>query len=825
MLHALVLAAALLCAAAPAHCYPTNLLSAGRGASVSTSAKLEPGSSAEAILSDGPVSKGGFHFAGVEQDRVLVIDLGAEESFDRLQIGSSNAGSDRSARELRVRVSSTPEGPFRTILLARGLGYFQVLRLPRVRARWVKFDFGRGPEGVHVHSVRLYAGYRHPRLAEVTSLLHKRLSRDVPGLQAFHAAADAGDWPKACGLLRAYYAERHPPDAPNPGYDLSRAQGLAEGKLEFAGIARTERVPIDWSYSRTTDWYEHKNFLNRGAPLGVPIDAYYNSGDPKWVRLFRDIFLDWVDANPKPEIPMHADYPTWRTLDSALRADWLVSRFDKATAGGDIDDELWANYLFSIWEHADYLRHDDFDGGNWLAMVSSAVMRMALKFPEFADTKTWLAFGKQSFETNVLRDILPDGKEMEDAPGYVCMAYAGMFGTLRALDEAGIAVDAEVRERMSRVLDFLGAVLQPNGVFPNIGDWGGPIPFDLHEPARYFGREDTRYILTQGREGAPPAAASANFPHGGWSVMRSAYDEQPFENARHLVFKTSSHSHGHLDLLSVTLYAYGRELLIDPGITSYEAADVARYLHTSYHNTVCVDGRSQSGGGGRTEKWFSNDGVDYVVGAHEGYKGITHRRSVLLVKPDYWILRDRITGEGERDCRQNWHFPPDAAIEGDALSGTVRTGYPSGGNLVMVPLEPSSAAASGIDFLVAGNRMGEARDIPAKGWSYARSGALPHEFAVLLYPYTGPEVPAISIRRLAVSGTDAEHVIACEVRCGDRVDLVVISDDGVRAVSAPEVGLECEGEIVIVRQAEGQPPRLAGASIKHASLHGKPIGP
>ena len=39
----------------------------------------------------------------------------------------------------------------------------------------------------------------------------------------------------------------------------------------------------------------------------------------------------------------------------------------------------------------------------------------------------------------MLRDIHPDGKEKEDAPGYVCIRLCNaMFATLKSLDKAGI---------------------------------------------------------------------------------------------------------------------------------------------------------------------------------------------------------------------------------------------------------------------------------------------------------------------------------------------------------------------------------------------------
>lgn len=813
----------LMCMAGECVAYPRNLLSAEAGASVSTSAKLEPDGSIDALLSDGPVSKGGFHFAKEDQDQVFTVNLGGARVFDRVEIGSGNFGQDRCARQVRIEVSTAGrEGPFHRVFSAERIGYFQTLRLPLTSARWVRFDLGHGSEGAVVHSVRIYKGYQHPDLAAVTKLLHQRIEPGIPALSRFHAAAKAQDWAKACRLLRAYYAAKEKADPPNPKYDLSRAQALADGKLDFASIVRHEKVPIDWGYSETTDWYEHKNFLNRGSPLGVPVDAYWHTQDPKWARFFEAIFYDWVDANPKPEVMHRADYPTWRTLDSALRSDWLVTRFAKVTHGKDVDDELWANYLYSIWEHSDYLKHDEADGGNWLAMVSAAVMRTALAFPEFADRRSWLTFGKTAFETNVMRDIHPDGKECEDSPGYVCMAYAGMFSTLMALDKAGIPVKPEVRQRMSKALEFIGAALQPNNVFPNIGDGGGAIGYDLLGPMRYFRREDTRYILTQGKEGKAPAAASVNFPNGGWSIMRSSYEERPYTDARHLVFKSSAASHGHSDVLGVTLYAYGRELLIDPGITSYEGADVERYTQTSYHNTICVDGRSHNWGWGKTDRWVTNPGLDYVAGSHVYCKGIDHARQVLFVKPEYWIVWDEVTGEGRHTCDQNWHFAADAAIEGDKSALSVRTRYPRNGNLLIKAVAPTKATAGLFDYLISGGKQDGARDVEAKGWRFTTAGPLPHRISAVLYPYTGAVVPDVVARQMETALEDAT-VSAVEVRIGDRVDYVVVCRGGPKEVSVPGIGLTANGEVIIVRTKGGKPVGVRGANVKSVVLDGEPL--
>ena len=760
-----------------AMCYPSNYLSAKMGARVTTQAALQGRADPNAILSDGPISRGQLRFAAIEQTRSFTVDLGRERAFDRVQIGTGGQPG-----RIRIEVANDgPAGPYKTVCEMESPAFFQTLRFPLAKARYVRFDFGRAANGCLVHGVRLYKGYEHPRLVEVTKLLHAKIKPGLPALERFYRAAEEGDWPKACSELRAYFASVHKPGPPANNHDLSRARTIAQGALNFAGLPRTDTVPIDWTYMKTTDWYEHKNFLNRGSPLGVPVDAYYNTGDTRWSDFFRDIFYDWVDANPKPTVMSGADYPTWRTLDTAARLGWIVSRFAKVTAGKDIEDELWANYLYSIWEHADYLKNDDFSGGNWLATITASVMNVAQEFPQFGDRGKWLAFGKAGFERNVLRDIHPDGKEMEDAPGYICMAFGGMFNTLEALDSEGVDIDKTVRERMGRALGFLGSVIQPNGLMPAIGDWGG-APFGLDGAVDYFNRKDIRYIFTKGAEGVPPAAASVNFPNGQWTIMRSAYDQKPYEDARHLVFKSSFGSHGHHDVLNMTAYAYGRELLIDPGIRSYEHADIQRYTHTAYHNTVCVDGKNQPRTPGKTEMWISNAAFDYVSGTYAGYENLTHRRSILFVKPDYWIVRDDVRGTGSHVYDQNWHFAPEAGITIHPDTKTIRTNYPEAGNLLIVPADPENLDLADFDFFVATRRMtGSDGSTKSKGARYRRQGSAPATFDVVLYPYAGDKAPAVAVEK---AEPRQDSTATClKLRIGNRTDYICLPHDGSGSVS------------------------------------------
>lgn len=56
-------------------------------------------------------------------------------------------------------------------------------------------------------------------------------------------------------------------------------------------------------------------------------------------------------------------------------------------------------------------------------------------------------------------------------------------------------------------------------------------------------------------------------------------------------------NHGHFDLLSVEVAAFGRSLIVDPGRYTYHEAGEVNWRGISrhaMHNTVAVDGRNQT---------------------------------------------------------------------------------------------------------------------------------------------------------------------------------------------------------------------------------------
>ncbi|MHC4654730.1 MAG: hypothetical protein ACYS91_06890 [Planctomycetota bacterium] len=166
----LAMAATFNCCGPALAAYPQNYLSGKLGAKVMTTAKLTGSFEPNALLSDGPISRGRFAFALVDQHHAFTVDLGQSRTFDRIQLGTSGSPSS-----VIIEVSSQSlDGPFQKVFELRDPVFFQILRLPLITACWLRFDFGRRSERTGIHSLRIYKGYEHPSLDEVTKLLHAR---------------------------------------------------------------------------------------------------------------------------------------------------------------------------------------------------------------------------------------------------------------------------------------------------------------------------------------------------------------------------------------------------------------------------------------------------------------------------------------------------------------------------------------------------------------------------------------------------------------------------------------------------------------------------
>ncbi len=353
----------------------------------------------------------------------------------------------------------------------------------------------------------------------------------------------------------------------------------------------------------------------------------------------------------------------------------------------------------SLVEHARrlYARQSEFHQGNWQVQECTSLASLGIMFPEFQEAAGWRLRGFQYLVEHMHEDVTPDGGQYELTPGYHTSVMMNYVHLLQLCRLNGYTVPG-LFDRHEKMFEWLMHLSKPDRVFPNIGDvkGHGSIASAMGIGALLYHRPDMKSLGAA----APPAdwvwqfgpgvidryaklpsrpadPSSSLLPVSKYMTMRTGW--QPDDH--YLLFKCApwGGGHCHQDRLEVVVYA-GRELLIDPGVCSYDLDLSASYFRKSAaHNVLMVDGRQQPAVDPKVLAWHTSKDADFASGEIEG-DGLRHRRSVLFLRPDYWVVVDHVYGTGTHEVTRLFHFPIGPVVTDGPV---VRSAFPDGKNIAV----------------------------------------------------------------------------------------------------------------------------------------------
>ncbi len=654
-------------------------------------------------------------------------------------------------------------------------------------------------------SVVLCAALSMGQQAEVPwTGVFERLDLQRPGLEAVRAAVEAGDERAAAEALVGYYLARRdagyaPRAEPDEGYDRAPAEKVLAREYGFLGKPFTLTRDIDWNANPVHD-HEWPIELNRHRDWQTLARAWSATGDARYAEDLAFQIRDWLADNPRPGSTRDARY-TWRTLECGLRLQdpWPESFFRMLGAPG-FTPELACAMLLALWEQCDYLAAST-AGGNWLTMEKNGLLTIALTFTEFTDCPAWQAHALDAMSREIGQQVYPDGAQFELTPHYHAVAMRNFDAVYQLAEAHGLALPEAYARGLESMHAYLACIAKPSGRVPMWNDSDHDDAFArLGDAADRFGREDIRYIVTRGAEGTAPESASVLIPYAGQMVMRSGWTEDDVYLA--MDAGPFGRGHQHEDKLTLDLWAYGEELIVDPGRYTYAPGPWRTYfVSTASHSTVLVDDAGQSRRGDKATwvadqpeplRWQSTALLDYGVGVYDsGYVDaldVVHIRNVLFVKPlRAFLVVDLVfsaTGDASPHAvTSQFQFArPGATVDEETLAATLQA--PNAGAVVApLPTEGLTHTAH------------EGEEDPPAGWvgwdyhldlkepatlvRYRREGALPMALPVALASYRGQDTPEVRLTPLEanVDGRPAlpHEVTAVALRVGDREFAVVIS--------------------------------------------------
>jgi asparagine synthase (glutamine-hydrolysing) len=312
---------------------------------------------------------------------------------------------------------------------------------------------------------------------------------------------------------------------------------------------------------------------------------------------------------------------------------------------------------------------------------------IGLLFPEFRRATEWRATGRGVLERLAQELIYPDGSFAQHSTNYHRVMLDDYLWAIRLGDLLGAPLSSALRERVAGAAEFLCELVNDeSGHAPCFGGNDGALVLPLSN----CDYRDYRPVV-QAAQGL--LSGRRPFPSGPWdehllwlSVPKNApekRDRPPFRKGVCPLFRSAEgavfvrcaayrHRPPHADQLHVDLWWRGQNIALDPGTYSYNAPPPwdSALADTAFHNTVSVDGRDQmdrvsrflflpwSRGHMRGE-WEASDGqCAYWEGEHDGYHRlkapVTHRRGVLRLPGDCWVVLDALRSTTEHSYRLHW---------------------------------------------------------------------------------------------------------------------------------------------------------------------------
>ena len=651
--------------------------------------------------------------------------------------------------------------------------------------------------------------------------LFDALDLEREGLEEVGGAVRDGDLDLAVARLGAYLRARpsrwvfaFDEDLGDDALDLDGAAAIARGSIKLMDVRHDfPGGEVDWHFNATNfdpavdysrQWASRLNDMKFWHRL---CKAYLATGDDVYVEGWLRQLRGFLRSCPFEDEPVERfQSRPWHAMRAAnrMRKSW-PDAFEAFRASPLVTDRDLVDFLKSSLEQGRHLRknHDE-DAGEHRMFEMLALFTVGAFFPELSEATEWRRYALAVTDDGIEDVFYPDGFANVLSPAY----HARGIRTVRRIHdkavELGFAdeVPAGLLDRLDGAVTATVMITAPDRTLPTLNDSTDVDVLPELAAARQMfpGRDDLRWFVTEGAEGAPPAATSHSFEWAGYHVMRSGWGR----DAHMLVFDDGpmGSSHQHQDKLSVALWAYGRRVLYDGGGGEYEESAWREYAtDTLSHNSVVVDGMGQRRRTGKKKfelsrapidsRWSSDAARDFAAGRYDdkygastrkydevaGEKLAVHTRRVVFAKPDLFVVADTLRSrDGEPHAYEaRWHLLTTNVTS--PIAGVVVTSDPELPNLAVVPLDAAGLEVRTASGQVEPERLGwhvmkyqaEQRR-PTTTVVHARRGGGTQRFLTLLMPLRAGEacpVEAVDGATVRLRGGGAITVEASEDPDGD----------------------------------------------------------
>lgn len=565
--------------------------------------------------------------------------------------------------------------------------------------------------------------------------------------------------------------------------------GVMDGVFTFNNETHVLGGEFDWLVNPSADpeWHIllHKFYYGVGLAR-----AYEATGEnaywKRWVQLTRS----WIEAGTPADF-IAADV-TGRRLQNWVYA-WSI--FVRAP----LPARFHRQFLDSVHAQTQRLLQTMHKARNHRTLELYAVFLVSVAFPEFSEAAQWRAHALAELEANAADDFQADGAHCEQSSHYHCIVLRNFLNVVRLARLNGIVLGEALQGRLRRALVFAAWMHRPDGEIAALSDADGGSYMDmLYEGADLL---DCRAELE-----CAIAGRTAHFHDSGYVVLKSEAGRpgERTQDRRFLVFDaghTGAGNHGHLDALSVEIYAHGTPIVVDPGRYTYAEGGAtnwrAAFRGTAAHSTVQVDGRDQARYEPAGKKWkitgqharasvrgfASTEHADYVHGEviSAEYEA-RHERRIFFVGGAYWLIIDTLRAGEPHHYDLRYQLAPDALGGGVSLLGAGRRWDARTPDASFTCVTSHEAVACMEQGWVS-RRYGEKREAPRLRFALDASNCV---FATLIAPRQGAR---LHFSRLEQEGGQVRAYVAHPESGAE--DMLGFAFDGGAEVVRTEDGRVC----------------------------------
>ena len=399
---------------------------------------------------------------------------------------------------------------------------------------------------------------------------------------------------------------------------------------------------IDWNYQHKHNTATYQTYLHS---LGIVNDLMTVSRKDENIELekyAKDIILDWHKKNS-----LDSKNYAWKEHPVSSRINNIIS-FQSSSVKYKLSNRDFKNILIS---HCEYLNDERYYKFNNHGLMMDNALLNASKFIKDEDKKT-LYINKALYRVRyaIRRDFSRKGVHLENSPEYHRMVLTIYKSVERKLKELKVKLGDQESEILKLAHDYKKRIIQPNQLYPMIGDTGKISDPKIKKDFRNFYDSEA-----------------------GIAIFNNI-NEEDNQKSTMLVFKSGYHNktHKHFDDLSSYLYIDGQELLIDSGKYSYSTKDPIRQhlISPKAHNTIFISGKDYKLVNPVKEQFkmkltksIIRPRYKLVVGVNKLYKGVSLTRYNILTKENIYIIIDRVVSADEEVSYQNFNLNEEAVVK------------------------------------------------------------------------------------------------------------------------------------------------------------------